>query len=426
MRARLGEVEPGQRRAVVVGTSRTRDREAAARRRALDLDEVVQARRQRLPLLDVRRLAVGAGLAAAEDRGQRPRLDRDEPVRRRATRTTGAGTRTASRAGKLASPPPATTTCSVPTNAAIPSAGSSTSSSPTAPRVGVAAVRDRPERRLAVAPARGDDAACPGSRAASGVHSPVASSSAYRRCTGSIARSSALSRSFQPTQAPKTFSQTSTPTPFSQALCSSSRVVAVPAAGVVEHVPLLEPARPQHARDRAVGEPLRPREVVVADARERQRRLALERDPRPRRVERRPKPRLRLLHRVEEDAVGAELAHELRDRDVVGDRLAPRADVPRVVVDEDAQPARLQLGDELADPGHVAVEVELVAVVDPDHGIRVPEHDPVEAAELALRLGAEALRREAAGVVVVEQLVPEPGERDRRGSRASRRTPARA
>ena len=143
------------------------------------------------------------------------------------------------------------------------------------------------------------------------------------------------------------------------------------------------------------------------------------------RVERRPKPRLRLLHRVEEDAVDAELADELRDREVVGDRLPARADVPRVVVDEDAQPAGLQLLDELADPRDVPVEVELVAVVDPDHGIRVPEHDPVEAAELALRLGAEALRREAAGVVVEEQLVPEPGERDDVAAPASRRTPAR-
>ena len=61
-----------------------------------------------------------------------------------------------------------------------------------------------------------------GLAAASGVHSPVDISSAYSRCTGRIARSSSLSRSLQPTQAPKTFSQTSMPTPFSQALCSSS------------------------------------------------------------------------------------------------------------------------------------------------------------------------------------------------------------
>ena len=43
----------------------------------------------------------------------------------------------------------------------------------------------------------------------------------------------------------------------------------------------------------------------------------------------------------------------------------------------------------------------------------MPEHDAVEAAELSLRLLAESLRREAAGRVVVEQLVPEPDERDR-------------
>jgi hypothetical protein len=129
-------------------------------------------------------------------------------------------------------------------------------------------------------------------------------------------------------------------------------------------------------------------------------------------VERSPQARLRLLHRVEEDAVGPELLDELRERAVVRDRLAPRADVPRVVVDEDALAARLQVGDELPDPGHLAVEVELVALVDPDHRIRVPEHDAVEAAELALGLRAEPLRREAARLVVVQQLVPEPGKRD--------------
>ena len=130
-------------------------------------------------------------------------------------------------------------------------------------------------------------------------------------------------------------------------------------------------------------------------------------------VERRPEARLGFLHRVEEDAVGSEVAHELRDRDVVRDRLAARPDVPGVVVDEDAQAARLQLVDQLADPRHVAVEVELVPLVDPDHGVGVPEDDAVEAAELALRLGAEALRREASRLVVVEQLVPQPDQRDR-------------
>ena len=45
-----------------------RDREPAARCRAIDLDEVVQPRRERLPLLDVRNLAVDTGLAATEAR----------------------------------------------------------------------------------------------------------------------------------------------------------------------------------------------------------------------------------------------------------------------------------------------------------------------------------------------------------------------
>jgi hypothetical protein len=62
-----------------------------------------------------------------------------------------------------------------------------------------------------------------GLAAASGVHTPVANSSPCSRLNGRIARSTALSRSFQPTHAPKTFSQTRMPTPFSHALCSSSR-----------------------------------------------------------------------------------------------------------------------------------------------------------------------------------------------------------
>ena len=90
---------------------------------------------------------------------------------------------------------------------------------------------------------------------------------------------------------------------------------------------------------------------MVADACERQRRLAFERDPRRDRVERSPEARLRLLHRVEEDAVGAELADELRDRLVVVDRLAPRADVPRVVVDEDAEPRACKLSTSSRMPG---------------------------------------------------------------------------
>ena len=186
----------------------------------------------------------------------------------------------------------------------------------------------------------------------------------------------------------------------------------VPAARVVQHVALLEDARADHAGHVAVREPLRPREMVVADPPERERRLALERDAGPGRVDRAPKLRPRLLHRVEEHAVDPEVGHQRGDRLLVGDGLAARADVPRVVVDEDPQAARPEPVDERVQLGHVAVEVELVARVDPDHGIRMPEHDAVEAAELGLAVVDEAVGGEAASLVVVEEVVPEPRQGD--------------
>ena len=409
--AGLGEVEPGQRRTVGLGHLAHGDREAPAWRRALDLDEVVQARWQRLPLLDVRRLAVGAGLAPPEDRRQRPRLDCGEPVRNgldandRHGRAHGLSRRERGvaatrdhdllRAEERRDPERRQVDLELADRACV----------------GVAAVRDRPERRLAVAPARGDDASV---RACSRERRPLAG----RQQVGVLPlhRAHRAQQRLVPLAPADPGPEDVLPDEDADAVQPRAvqllGVVAVPAARVVEHVPLLEPARAQHARDGAVGEPLCPREVVVGGARERQRRLALERDPRLDTVERGPQARLRLLHRVEEDAVHAEVGDELRDREIVRDRLPPRADVPGVVVDEDAQAERLELRDELADPGDVAVVVELVAIVDTDHGICVPEHDPVEAAELTLRLRAEALGREAAGLVVEEKLVPEPGERD--------------
>ncbi|NJP31814.1 hypothetical protein [Micromonospora thermarum] len=58
---------------------------------------------------------------------------------------------------------------------------------------------------------------------ASGTQSSARSHAAWLACTRRMARSTARSRSFQPTQTPKTLSHTSTPTPLSQAECSSSR-----------------------------------------------------------------------------------------------------------------------------------------------------------------------------------------------------------
>src|SRR5262249_47524030 len=100
----------------------------------------------------------------------------------------------------------------------------------------------------------------------------------------------------------------------------------------------------------------------------------------------------------------------------VADGLAPGAGVPGVVVDEDAYAEPLDRLDELVDPGDVAVEVELIALVDPDYRVGVPEDDGIPAAELALGLVEEPVGREAAGLVVVEEVVPEPDEGARKAA----------
>ena len=203
----------------------------------------------------------------------------DEPVRTaRPRRATGAGTRTVSRAGNAASPPPATITHSDADERRDPAAPAARpSSSPTRARVRLAAVRERPQRRLAVAPARARRPACRG--LARRERRPLARReqvgvpplhAAHRR-----AAARGRARSSRPTRRRRVPHEH--PDAVQPRAVQLVEVVAVPAARVVEHVPLLEPLRAEHAGHRAVGEPLRPREVVVGDPLERHRRLALER-----------------------------------------------------------------------------------------------------------------------------------------------------
>ena len=86
--------------------------------------------------------------------------------------------------------------------------------------------------------------------------------------------------------------------------------------------------------------------MVILDAREREGRFSLEREPGPDLVELATERFGRRLHRVEEDAVRPEQAHDLRDRLRVIDRLAARTGVPRVVVDEHADAAFVERRDE--------------------------------------------------------------------------------
>ena len=113
-------------------------------------------------------------------------------------------------------------------------------------------------------------------------------------------------------------------------------------------------------------------------------------------------------HRVEEHAVDAERrSTSSASASASLARLPPGADVPRVVVDEHAHAAPLELGHQLGEAGDVAVEVELVAVVEADDRIGVPQHDGVEAAE-PLGVGEQPVGRELAAFVVEQPLVPQP------------------
>ncbi len=72
---------------------------------------------------------------------------------------------------------------------------------------------------------------------------------------------------------------------------------------------------------------------------------------------------------------------------------AAGADVPRVVVDEHVQTRLVERPHQVCEAGHV-VEVPLVAVVDADHRVGVPQHDGVEPAEPLAGVGEEPIGRE--------------------------------
>src|SRR5262249_44180680 len=94
-------------------------------------------------------------------------------------------------------------------------------------------------------------------------------------------------------------------------------------------------------------------------------------------------------------------------------RLTPGADIPGVVVDEDPKAQPLQIPNQCIQAGNLAVEVKLVALVDPDHRIGVPEDDGIEATEVPAAALDEGLGREAPGTMVIQRLVPQPREADR-------------
>ena len=150
---------------------------------------------------------------------------------------------------------------------------------------------------------------------------------------------------------------------------------------------------------------------MIGDPRERYVRFALERDGFAGGVELRAHARRRLAHAVEEHPVDAGVDDHRRElRRVVA--LRARATVPGVVLHEPASATVVERADHSRQLRHLFVEVELIAFVDADERIGVPEHDGVVATEVRV-VFEEAVDGEGVPLVVVELLVPQPEEPDR-------------
>ena len=134
-------------------------------------------------------------------------------------------------------------------------------------------------------------------------------------------------------------------------------------------------------------------------------------------------------HGVEEDAVHLQVTHQLDQRLQVGLAFAPRAGVPGIVVNIDPGAAFLDRGDGASQAGqsarHVAIEIELIAVVHADARVGVPEHEAVVAAELAEAVVQELMDPVGAAARIVEGLVAHHDEAaGERGCRPGKLRPA--
>jgi hypothetical protein len=97
------------------------------------------------------------------------------------------------------------------------------------------------------------------------------------------------------------------------------------------------------------------------------------------------------------DAVGAGCLHQSRDRKPVGFALLAGAVVPGHGRQEHLDPAPVEIGDRathaLDAPGQIVRQVELVARVDADVGVDVPEQHAVQAAETLFKIVEVAVHR---------------------------------
>ena len=132
---------------------------------------------------------------------------------------------------------------------------------------------------------------------------------------------------------------------------------------------------------------------MIVDVLERQRPFSLQNHPGPRPVEPAAEFAGPLVHRVEKDAVGLDSGDQFGQHLQIVLWLPARPGVPRVVVNEDFHVAAVASAAEVAQAvqaaRHVAVEIELVAVVHANPRIGVPEHKAVVAAKLALAVVEE-------------------------------------
>ena len=184
-------------------------------------------------------------------------------------------------------------------------------------------------------------------------------------------------------------------------------VVTVPAPDVVLHVPRLVEMGLEHPRHVRVGVPLRPRHRVGAQVVQGELGFGLQRQARVGREQRVDQRGIGLLERVEEDPVEVEVGDDRGQLRRIR-AAAPGAGVPRVEVAEHPDARGVQGVHEGPQAGHLPVVIPLVAAIHPDHGVGVPQHHPVEAAEPCACVGEQPLGGERPGLEVVEQLVPQP------------------
>ena len=163
----------------------------------------------------------------------------------------------------------------------------------------------------------------------------------------------------------------------------------------------LQPADGQQLRRRHRA-PLQPTARHRVQRTERRRSLRIEHDVGIGALQRLAESRRIHGDGVQEHPVGADRRDDPGQRLAVGTslRLAPGTGVPRVVVHEHAHAAGVRALHQLAQrrqtAGHVAIHVELVAPVDPQPRIGLPQQHEVVAAELALAIVQDLVNTVAA------------------------------